>query len=116
MGKSNEFVEFIVEMLQLFAAVIAKPMFGGYGLYADGVMFALIADDTLYLKVDDVSKNDYIERGLEPFRYLKNGSQCKMSYYCAPDEVLEDMDLMYMWAQKAYDAALRANNEKKCSA
>ena len=116
MSKSNEFVEFILEMLQLFGAVVAKPMFGGYGLYADGVMFALIADDTLYFKADDLTKNEFIERGLTPFSYSKNGSQYKMSYYCAPDDALEDLELMNMWAQKAYEAALRVHKEKQRSA
>jgi DNA transformation protein len=113
MGHSNEFVEFTLEMLQLFGSVIAKPMFGGYGLYIDGVMFALIADDTLYFKADELLKNEFIELGLAPFSYSKNGAQYKMSYYCAPDEVLEDYELMNVWAQKAYGAALRANKEKK---
>lgn len=113
MGHNNEFVEFILEMLQLFGSVIAKPMFGGYGLYSDGVMFALISDDSLYFKADELSKTDFIALGLAPFSYSKNGSQYKMSYYCAPDEVLEDSELMKVWAQKAYDAALRVNKEKK---
>ena len=113
MGKSNEFVEFVLEMLQLFGSVIAKPMFGGYGLYADGVMFALIADDTLYFKADELTKNDFIELGQAPFSYSKNGSQYKMSYYCAPDDVLEDIELMNVWAQKAYNAAIRVNKEKQ---
>ena len=116
MGHSNEFAEFVIEMLQLFGSVIAKPMFGGYGLYADGVMFALIADDTLYFKADELSKNDFITLDLAPFSYSKNGSQYKMSYYCAPDEVFEDFELMNVWAQKAHDAALRVNKEKKRSA
>ena len=116
MGKNNEFVEFILEMLQLFGSVVAKPMFGGYGLYTDGVMFALIADDTLFFKADELTKNDFIDRGLAPFSYSKNGSLYKMSYFCAPDDVLEDMDLMGIWAKKAYDAALRVNKEKQRSA
>ncbi|WP_455211702.1 TfoX/Sxy family protein [Kaarinaea lacus] len=116
MGHNNEFVEFVLEMLQLFGFVTAKPMFGGYGLYADGVMFALIADDTLYFKADELSKNDFTALGLAPFCYSKNGSQYKMSYYCAPDDALEDFELMNVWAQKAFDAALRVNKEKKRSA
>ena len=116
MVKSNEFIEFILEMLQLFGSVIAKPMFGGYGLYLDGVMFALVADDTLYFKVDEISKHEFINLGLSAFSYSKGGTTYKMAYYCAPDEVLEDMDLMCVWAQKAHDAALRTNKDKKRSA
>ena len=113
MGHNNEFIEFVIEMLQLFGSVTAKSMFGGYGLYVDGVMFALISDDTLYFKADDLTKNDFIALGLAPFSYSKNGSQYKMSYYCAPDDVLEDIELMNVWAQKAYNAALRVIKEKQ---
>jgi DNA transformation protein len=115
MAGSKEFVEFVVEMLQQFGTVMAKPMFGGYGLYLDGVMFALISDDALYFKADDVSKNDFLSLGMTPFSYSKNGSLCKMSYFSAPDEALESFDVMCQWAQKAYDAALRVHKEKKQS-
>lgn len=108
----DEFMEFVVEMLQLFGAVTAKKMFGGYGLYKDGIMFALIADDALYFKVDDVSRNDFTGHGLTPFTYTKNGTQYKMSYYGAPDDVFEDIEVMAEWAEKAFCAALRANMEK----
>lgn len=108
----DEFVEFVVEMLQLFGAVTAKKMFGGYGLYKDGIMFALIADDALYFKADDVSRSDFIDKGLKPFIYTKNGTQYKMSYYGAPDDVFEDIEVMADWAEKAFSAALRANKEK----
>jgi len=113
---SNEFVEFIVEMLQRFGTVIAKPMFGGYGLYQDGIMFALISDDTLYFKADEVSKADFLSLGMTPFSYSKNDTLYKMSYFSAPDEALEDYEMMCQWAQKAYDAALRVQREKKRSA
>ena len=113
---NSEFVEFIVDMLQRFGTVMAKPMFGGYGLYLNGVMFALISNDTLYFKADDVSKNEFMSIGMTPFSYSKNDSLCKMSYYSAPDEVLEDFEKMSQWAQKGYDAALRTHKDKKRSA
>jgi DNA transformation protein len=110
---SSEFVEFIVEMLQRFGSVVAKPMFGGCGLYLDGVMFALISNDTLYFKADEVSKYEFLSIGMAPFSYSKNDTLCKMSYFSAPDEALDDDEIMCLWAQKAYDAALRVHKEKK---
>lgn len=111
----NEFVDFIEEMLQQFGTVTAKSMFGGFGLYLDGVMFALISDDTLYFKADEVSKHEFLSVGMVPFSYSKNDTLCKMSYFSAPDEALEDYETMCHWAQKAYDAALRVNKGKKRS-
>jgi DNA transformation protein len=112
MASSSEFVEFIIETLALFGPVIAKRMFGGYGLYLDGLMFALVADDVLYFKADEVSRRTFERAGSVPFTYAKNGKDCKMSYYTAPDDALEDAQELSMWAQKAHDAALRAHKEK----
>lgn len=78
-------------------------------------MFAIVADDVLYLKVDNDNRNDFIGRRLEPFYYEKQGRQQMISYYQAPEEVFEDADEMCAWAQQAYAAALRSGvkNRKK---
>lgn len=115
MTSSSEFVEFIIDSLELFGPVVAKRMFGGYGLYLEGIMFALVADDVLYFKVDDLSRGDFESQGLIPFTYAKNGTNCKMSYYSVPDEVLEYNKELCVWAQKGFDAALRCNKLKKSS-
>ena len=98
--------------MQTVGPVSAKAMFGGFGIFLDGLMFALIADSVLYLKIDKETENDFTARGLEPFTYSKKGKEFKMSYYQAPDEVLEDHDEMNLWASKAYSAALRAASKK----
>ena len=58
-------------------------MFGGYGVYLDRTMFALVADNALYLKVDDDSRGEFEAAGLEPFRYWKKGKSYQMSYHAA---------------------------------
>jgi DNA transformation protein len=84
-------------------------MFGGAGIYRDGVMFALIADESLYLKADDLSKPDFEAEGLSPFAYAtKNGTNTIMSYWRAPERCLDDPQEMAEWAKKALAAALRA--------
>ena len=108
----KEFSLYLVELMQSIGSVSAKAMFGGYGIFLDGLMFGLIADNVLYLKVDQATENEFKAKGLEPFTYSKKGKEFKMSYYQAPDEVLEDSDEMYFWASKAYGAALRAASEK----
>lgn len=104
----NEFVSHVLEMLEPLGPVSARRMFGGYGIYLDRSMFALVADDTLYLKVDDRSRGEFEAAGLEPFRYTKKGKSFQMSYHAAPEDALEDAELLREWARKAVDAAFRA--------
>jgi len=88
-------------------------MFGGYGIYHNDLMFGLVADDVLYLKVDQQSEPEFIELNLSPFMYNKNGKSVQMSYYLAPEEIYNDVELANIWATKAYDAALRNRKPKK---
>ena len=87
-------------------------MFGGYGIYRDGLMFGLVADDMLYLKVDELNKTAFEERELTPFEYDKKGKKMKMSYYQAPEDAMENSEEMLVWAEKAFGAALRAAAKK----
>jgi DNA transformation protein len=87
-------------------------MFGGYGIYLDGIMFALVADDTLYLKVDDESRSEFAAAALEPFRYSKKGKTYEMSYHAAPEDALESAELLRDWARKGVAAAMRAARAK----
>jgi DNA transformation protein len=112
MALKSEFVEYLLELLEPFGHVKAKAMFGGFGLYRRDLMFGLVADDTLYLKVDEQSRPEFESKGLSPFVYKMKGKEFSMSYYKAPDEVSEDPAEMAQWAHKAYDAALRAAQKK----
>jgi DNA transformation protein and related proteins len=83
-------------------------MFGGHGIFMDGLMFGLIADDQLYLKVDDGNRAAYEAEGLQPFTYAGKSRRVKMSYREAPSEGFDDPDILCAWAREAYAAALRA--------
>lgn len=104
----NEFVIHLLDLLEPLGPVRARRMFGGYGIYLDRMMFALVSDDTLYLKVDDDSRAEFEAAGLEPFRYTKKGKSYQMSYHAAPEDALEDAELLRDWARMAVDAAMRA--------
>ena len=110
-AKTNEFVTHVLDLLEPLGPVSARRMFGGYGVYLDRTMFALVADDTLYLKVDDESRGEFEAADLEPFRYWKKGKSYQMSYHAAPEDALEDAELLRDWARKAVDAAIRAKNQ-----
>jgi len=107
------FVNYLLELLEEFPDVTAKRMFGGHGIFRDGLMFGLVADSTLYLKVDDQNRAEFEERDLGPFTYEAKGKPIKMSYYRAPEEVLDYSDDMLAWAEGAYAAALRAKRPKR---
>jgi DNA transformation protein len=83
-------------------------MFGGYGMYHDGIMFALVADDVLYLKTDEVNRPKFEARNLSPFLYARKDKVISMSYNEAPGEVLDDPDEMAYWACSAIEASRRA--------
>ena len=89
-----------------------RRMFGGHGIFCDGVMFALIADDTLYLKVDDETKPAFLDAGSLPFLYDKAGKTVEMSYVTVPDEASEDVGELREWAHMALAAANRAQAAK----
>ena len=114
--KEKEFTSYVVDLMQSIGPVSAKRMFGGYGIFLKGLMFGLIVDSVLYLKVDKESENDFKARGLEPFTYSRKGKGVELSYFQAPEESLEDDEEMNSWAAKAYSTALRAASmkRKKC--
>jgi len=111
--KDTEFVTYVAELLQSVGPVNAKAMFGGHGIFLEGLMFGLIADNVFYLKVDKETEGAFKAKGLEAFTYSKKGKEYKMSYYQAPEEAMEDADEMNIWANTAYGVALKAASKKR---
>ena len=109
----SEFIQYLHEVFERFGPIQSRRMFGGYGIYHQGVMFALVADDMLYLKVDQDIISHFEALGLPPFEYNKQGKLMKMSYYQAPDEIMDDRDLAASWAQRSFAAARRAKSAAK---
>ncbi len=109
--KINQFVEHLHEVFRLFGTINSKPMFGGYGIYHQGLMMGLVANDTLYLKTDALSAPQFSEAGCVPFEYTKNGTTMKMSYASAPIELFDDPEMARDWASLAYAAALRSRKK-----
>jgi DNA transformation protein len=107
----SEFVDYLHEVFSDFGAISTRKMFGGYGIYHDGVMFGLVADDTLYLKVDDSSKQQFINKELTAFEYDKGDKKVKMSYYLAPEEIYDVPDEADYWAKLAFQAALNSKTK-----
>ncbi len=113
MPASSGFYAHLVDLMESFGPVTVRRMFGGAGVFREGLMFGLIADDTLYLKADQHNRGDFEARGLDPFTYRAKSRTTALSYYQAPPEVMEDPQALAAWADKAYQAALRAAAAKR---
>ena len=111
-ARSAEFAGLVEEVLQPAGPVRLRAMFGGYGVYLDDAMFGLIADDVLYLKVDDENRPDFEAAGLGPFVYDMNGRLTTMSYHRAPEPV-EQWETLEPWVTGAITAARRAKAAKR---
>jgi DNA transformation protein len=104
----RRFATRVLMRLQEVAPVTSRAMFGGHGFYLDGAMFALGAYGTLYFKVDDHNRADYLTAGCGPFVYHGRGVPIEMSYYELPGEVWDDLEALDAWLHAAHAAAVRA--------
>ena len=107
MPVSPEYREFVLEQLACVGPVTGRSMFGGLGIYLDGVFFALIASDVLYFKVDDATRGAYEAAGMPAFKPYRNRSMT-MSYHEVPAEVLEDAAQLREWGLRAVAVARRS--------
>ena len=103
----SEFVDYLHEVLAPFGRINARRMFGGHGIYREGIMFALLSGETLYLKADKETAGLFESRGLCRFGYARNGKVIRLSYYEAPEEIFENEEDATLWATRAFEAALR---------
>jgi len=110
MAVTKEFTTYVLEQLRWLPAVTSRRMFSGVGLYSDGFFFALLAADTLYCKVDDSNRDDYVQRRMQAFMPFPD--KPSMNYYEVPAEVLEDAEELTRWAKKSVAVALAAANRK----
>jgi DNA transformation protein len=113
MAVSESFRTLVLDQLGRVAPRIrARSMFGGVGIYSGDLFFALIADDTLYLKVDDSNRPDFEARGMRAFRpYGEEGEV--MQYYELPADLLDDPEELRSWAQQAIAVATRKSTKQK---
>jgi DNA transformation protein len=112
-----EIVAWAQELFAPLGPIRTKSMFGGWGFYCEDLFFALIADDTLYLKADDQeSQGRFAAAGSSPFRYTHgDGRITTMGYWSAPEEAMDSPMTMQPWAKLALTCALRAGAKKRKS-
>ncbi len=108
MANSKAFIAHVLELGGRPGTLTARPMFGGHGIYTEGIIVGIVVEDTLYLKTDDVNREEFSALGLEPFVYqTKEGERHAMSYLRAPDDALEGAHALRPWLRSALGAALR---------
>jgi DNA transformation protein len=106
MSVSDAYRDFVLEQLAPAGHVSPRAMFGGVGLYLEGLFFALIDDDTLYFKTDDSNRARYEQAGSKPFCPFPDRPEQSLGYWQVPADVLEDPDQLAAWAREAVAVAL----------
>ena len=112
MPKTNEFCDYVADRLAPLGTVTYRYMFGGYAIYLEGLLIAIVDDDRLWLRADEETVGDYEARGIGAFRPdpSKPGT---MPYYQVPDDVFEDQDELLRWTEKARAATHRKEERKR---
>jgi len=112
MKKDSSFRDFVIE--DLFAeipGVTSRHMFGGWGIYKDGVFFSIISEGELYFKVDGINQPDYEALDSHPFVYSREGKQVSLSYWLVPEEIMEDQERLAEWVYKSVEAGERSRKK-----
>jgi DNA transformation protein len=106
MAVSHDYLQYVLEQLANLGGVTPRRMFGAVGLYCDGLFFGLISRDTLYFKVDDSNRADYVGRGMGQFRPYPDKPELSMTYFEVPADALEDAEECVAWARRSVAVAL----------
>ena len=108
MAVSSAYLDYVRDQLSGLGGVTSRRMFGGAGLYCDEFFFALLDNDTLYLRVDDSNRADFTTRAMGQFRPYPESPQLSTTYYETPADVLEDAAELVAWARRSVAAAMAA--------
>src|SRR3972149_3198303 len=105
MARSSELIDYLLDALAPLGHAGGRAMFGGHGIYLDGLIVGIVIDETVYLKVDDGNRADYEAAGMAPSPYEGRTPPAAMSYWEAPAGVLDEPEALRAWAGRARAAA-----------
>jgi DNA transformation protein and related proteins len=108
MAEASALVDYLLDQLTALGQVRGRAMFGGHGLYLDGLFVGIVSDETLYLKVDEATQPAFEAAGMQPLVYQSRGRWVRLSFWQAPAEVVEDPEALCSWVSDATQAARRA--------
>jgi DNA transformation protein and related proteins len=113
MVASDSFAEFLREQLAPLGRITMRRMFGKTGVFCDGLMFAVVTDDTLYFRVDDDNRVAFEEaKSFPPLNYGKQGRTIDLSFWRAPERLFDEPDELNAWARLALAAARRVATKR----
>jgi len=104
---ADAFIEHLHDLFAALGPISTRAMFGGHGLYFDGLIIGIVIDDALYLKTDDETRAQFEAAGCIPFVYTSQQQPITTSYWSLPEEAMESAQAMLPWAKLAFEAALR---------
>jgi len=113
LAASKDYLEYILDVLSLCDNITAKRLFGGYGLYQNGIIFAIIVENELYFKVDESNIDLYQNLNSEPLTFHAKGKTISMSYRKVPDEIIENKELLVTHVELAVLASAKNKKHKK---
>ena len=114
MVASASYAEFLCEQFAPLGRIALRRMFGKSGMFCDGVMFAIVADDTLYFRVDEQNRAAFAEaKSFPPLNYESRGRVIDLSFWRAPDRLFDEPDELVEWARSALAAARRVAAKRK---
>lgn len=116
MTADDSFAEFLCEQLAPLGRITVRRMFGKAGVFCDGLMLGMLADETLYFRVDEQNREAYAEAAaFPPLNYAKGGQLIDLAFWRAPDRLFDEPDELLAWARLALAAARRVAAKRKRS-
>lgn len=111
---SPGYAAFLLERLAPLGGVSLRRMFGKTGVFCEGLMFGMVSDDTLYVRVDDAARAVFAEAaGEPPLSYRKKGVEIEMALWRVPDRLMDEPDELLDWAREALAAARRVAAKRR---
>lgn len=112
MAVRDSYRDFVLDQLNALRPVTGRRMFGGIGLYAEGIFFGVMDNDTLFFRTGDSNRAAFEARGMPPFQPLGPGTQ-PMAYHEVPGDVLENRSELATWLNAAITEAAHAGSAKR---
>lgn len=108
---NNDYATYILDLLEPLGGIRSRRMFGGHGIYQYDWFFAIIANDTLFFKVNDNTVSAFKEHDSKPFTYTGKGKEVSLNYWAVPVDIMENSEQLDKWVATAVGVAKQAKKK-----